>query len=90
MGGLTRRRARGILVLGGLAILVPFLHLGGSRERSPSVQPEVRAEAVLPLRTAEQVPSRPATAVPVTPVSLEGDAPAKLPEAAALHLLVAD
>ncbi|WP_222183126.1 hypothetical protein [Geminicoccus harenae] len=88
MGGLTRRRARGILALGGLAILLPFLHLGGSPERPASVQPEVRAEAALPLRVAEPGPSRPEAPVPVMPVSLQGDAP--VPEAAALHLLVAD
>ncbi|HWL68672.1 MAG TPA: hypothetical protein VNS22_09850 [Geminicoccus sp.] len=88
MGGLTRRRARGILVLGGLAILLPFLHLGGSAERPESVQPEVRAEAALPLQAAEPGPSHAGTLVPVTPVSLHDDAP--VPEAAALHLLVAD
>ncbi|WP_159712302.1 hypothetical protein [Geminicoccus flavidas] len=88
MGGLTRRRARGILALGGLAILLPFLDLGGSPERPVSVQPEVRAEAALPPRATEPGPSRPDAPVPVTPVSLENDT--LVPEAAALHLLVAD
>jgi hypothetical protein len=88
MGGLTRRRARGILVLGGLAILVPFLHLGGSPERPAPVQAEARAEAVVHLQTAEEISPRPAATDSVTPVSLEDDAQA--PEAAGLHLLVAD
>jgi hypothetical protein len=76
MGGLCRFRARGILFMGAVIVLVPFVHFGSSSDRASSL--------------AEHRPSR-VTAVAEAPVvEPDPERADPLPDRAGLHLVVAD
>jgi hypothetical protein len=86
MGGPSRHLARGILFLGALVALVPFLHLGAGTDDPVSAKvihrspPAMVAPAAAPAMVAEATPK-------IENPSVEAD-PAAPP--AGLHLVVAD
>jgi hypothetical protein len=74
MGGLNRHLAGGILFVGALIALVPFLHLGTAPEKSATAShpPAMPVLAKAPEKAEEPRESE------------------RMPEGAGLHLVVAD